>query len=206
MESSHEQINESQLKAMDMPSASKQAILDAAQNLLAVHGYAGLSMRELASESGLAKATIYHHFQDKRDNFLNVLERDMQTVRAHIMAAAAAQNNPVDQLSAVIRTYFGLMQERRTVIMNVLRELGDQEEKLHDFVCHKRAQYLSYLIQILQDGIDAGVFRPLNPEYTAISMVGMINAFIVFGNPSAQDETQIIEHTLRLMLEGVRQP
>lgn len=205
MESPHEQTNETQPKSLDVTSASKQAILDAAQNLLAVHGYAGLSMRELASESGLAKATIYHHFQDKRDIFLNVLERDMQTVRAHIMAAAAAQNNPVDQLSAVIRTYFGLMQERRTVIMNVLRELGDTEEKVRDFVCHKRTQYLSHLIQILQQGTDEGVFRPLNPEYTAISMVGMINAFIVFGDPTEQDEEQIIEHTLRLMLDGVRQ-
>jgi len=206
MESSYTQTNESQLTSIEVPSASKQAILDAAQNLLAVHGYAGLSMRELAAESGLAKATIYHHFQDKRDIFLSVLERDMQTVRAHVMAAAAAaQSNPVDQLSAVIRTYFGLMQERRTVIMNVLRELGDEEKKLDDFVCHKRTQYLDHLIEILQQGIDAGIFRPLNPEYTAISMVGMINAFIVFGNPAEQDRAHIVEHTLQLMLDGVRQ-
>lgn len=210
MESQTDQTSEVKSAAIDVPSASKQAILDAAQTLLAVHGYAGLSMRELAAESGLAKATIYHHFQDKRDIFLNVLERDMQTVRSHIMAAAAAESDPISRLSAVIRTYFGLMHERRTVIMHVLRELGDEEEKVRDFLCHKRDQYFSHLVLILQQGIDEGVFRPLNPEFTAISMVGMINAFIVFRNLTIEDETtdskaedDIVEHTLRLLLHGV---
>ena len=210
MESQTDPTSELKNEINDVPSASKQAILDAAQSLLAVHGYAGLSMRELASESGLAKATIYHHFHDKRDVFLNVLERDMQTVRTHITAAAAAESEPIGRLSAVIRTYFGLMHERRTVIMHVLRELGEEEEKLRDFLCHKRDQYFSQLVMILQQGMDEGVFRPLNPEFTAISMVGMINAFIVFRNLIDEDATtvsqaedEIVDHTLRLLLHGV---
>jgi AcrR family transcriptional regulator len=210
MESQPDSTIEFKNEITDVPSASKQAILDAAQNLLAVHGYAGLSMRELASESGLAKATIYHHFHDKRDVFLNVLERDMQTVHSLITAAAAVEHEPIGRLSAVIRTYFGLMHERRTVIMHVLRELGEEEEKLRDFLCHKRGQYFSQLVLILQQGIAEGVFRPLNPEFTAISMVGMINAFIVFRNLVAEDtnkvsqaEDEIVDHTLQLLLHGV---
>ncbi|MEZ4581801.1 MAG: TetR/AcrR family transcriptional regulator [Caldilineaceae bacterium] len=63
-------------------SDSKQAILDAAEHIIARDGYAGLSMRELSKQSGLAKSTLYHYFVDKHEIYLSVLERDMEIHRA----------------------------------------------------------------------------------------------------------------------------
>jgi AcrR family transcriptional regulator len=180
-------------------------ILAAAQSLLASHGYAGLSMRELAAESGLAKATIYHHFHDKDDLFRSVLERDMVMVHEQIAAAAAGATGAVAKLSAVMRTYAALMRERRTVIMSVLRELGQETSTICEFIQDRRSCYFAPITAILEEGIAEGVFRPLNVEQAAISMVGMINAFVVFRTITANaepDET-IVEHTIDLFLNGI---
>ncbi|MEZ4618493.1 MAG: TetR/AcrR family transcriptional regulator [Caldilineaceae bacterium] len=196
------------LPADEQPiSASKQQILDAAQLLMALHGYGGLSMRELAAESGLAKATIYHHFQDKDEIFRQVLERDMHMVHAQLIAAAAAATGAVAKISAVIRTYFGLMQERRTVIMSVMRELGQHDQQLCQFIDDRRRFYFAPIGAILETGIAEGVFRPLNVEHTAISLVGMINAFVVFHFILSNNEPAdaIIDHTIRLFLQGICQ-
>ena len=55
---------------------SRQAILNAAEGILNRSGYAGLSMRELSRESGLAKSTLYHYFEDKHQIYLSVVERE----------------------------------------------------------------------------------------------------------------------------------
>ncbi len=184
---------------------SKEAILDAAQTLLATHGYAGLSMRELATESGLAKATIYHHFQDKNDLFRSVLERDMAMVYAQIVAAANSATTAVDKLSAVIRTYVALMRERRTVIMSVLREMGQEEGNLCEFIQSRRSCYFDPIATILEQGIAEGEFRAINVEQAAISLVGMINAFVVFRllTDTQEPSEAIIDHTIDLFLHGI---
>lgn len=167
------------------PASSKDVILDAAQTLLAQRGYAGLSMRELATESGLAKATIYHHFQDKNALFRSVLERDMAMVHSQLEVAAAREEGAIAKITAIIRVYVALMRARRTVIMSVLRELGKESNPLCTFIYEQRGRYFTPITTILKEGIAEGVFRPLDVEQTAIGLVGMINAFMVFCHPMA---------------------
>ncbi|MGH9016942.1 MAG: TetR/AcrR family transcriptional regulator [Acidimicrobiales bacterium] len=44
-----------------------RAITDAALRQLAARGYAGVSMESIASEAGVARATVYRRFRDKAD-------------------------------------------------------------------------------------------------------------------------------------------
>lgn len=197
-------------------STSKQAILDAAQELLARHGYAGLSMRELAIESGLAKATIYHYFQDKEEIFRQVLERDMRTVHEHVLSAIDKEEGCLAKLRAFVYTMFSLMHARQSIIMSVLRELGENKQLLRDVMCVHRQTHLGPLMTLIQQGVDEGVFRPVNIEYTTYSLLGMINAFVAFkfyfrdpsdadlGSNSTMISEDVAEHTVQLILEGLQ--
>ena len=54
------------LRSRDRESAAtRRAILDAAEHLLATVGEAGLSIREVCARAGVTAPTIYHHFGDK---------------------------------------------------------------------------------------------------------------------------------------------
>jgi len=44
-----------------------RAIMEAALRQLAEHGYAGISMESIASEAGVARATVYRRYRDKAD-------------------------------------------------------------------------------------------------------------------------------------------
>jgi AcrR family transcriptional regulator len=46
--------------------ATRRAILDAAEHLIATVGEDGLSIREVCARAGVTAPTIYHHFGDKR--------------------------------------------------------------------------------------------------------------------------------------------
>ena len=111
---------------------SRQSILNAAEEILGRAGYAGLSMRELSRESGLAKSTLYHYFEDKHDIYLSVLERDMLALDESIKEAAAIDGSPVDRMRSVIKTYFRLLDERGDIAFQAIRRAGMLDEKLID--------------------------------------------------------------------------
>jgi flavin reductase (DIM6/NTAB) family NADH-FMN oxidoreductase RutF len=51
------------------------ALVEAARELFAAHGYAATSLDAIAAKAGLTKGAIYHHFRGKRDLFDAVLAR-----------------------------------------------------------------------------------------------------------------------------------
>jgi TetR/AcrR family fatty acid metabolism transcriptional regulator len=57
--------------------SKKNAILLAATRLFSQKGYDGASMAELSKMTGAAGGTIFYHFKNKEDLFLNIL-RDIQ--------------------------------------------------------------------------------------------------------------------------------
>lgn len=157
---------------------SRQAVLAAAQHLIQERGYAGLSMRELARHSGLAKATIYHHFQDKRDVVLNVLEDDIRVVCERLSAAAAGQGDPATRLRAVIAAYFDIQIERRMIVLNAIRESIGLEDQVWEIIRAHRTALFAPIIAIIQDATTAGMARPVNAEMAAMSLFGMIHSFV----------------------------
>jgi len=186
-------------------SPSKKNILDAAQKLLIQYGYAGLSMRELSEECGLAKATIYHYFQDKQAIVLSVLERDMSTMLRCTMAAAEQEIDCVQKLRAIIRTHYVMMRERHALIINVIREINGLEPQLRELKRKHLAAYCTPIARIIEDGVAQGLFRPLNVEMTVFSLFGMINSVVMQCMLTSEAEVgdEFVEHTLSLFLHGV---
>jgi len=60
--------------------SKRNAILAAATRLFSRKGFQGTSMAELSKATGAAGGTIFHHFKNKEDLFLNILEDVKSTI------------------------------------------------------------------------------------------------------------------------------
>lgn len=61
--------------------STRDVILDAAGRRFAEHGFAGVSVREIAADAGLKnQASLYHHFRDKRALYEAVLARGLEPI------------------------------------------------------------------------------------------------------------------------------
>ncbi len=74
----------------------RQHILSVALTLMAQHGVAGTSMRDLAAATGLNVATLYHYFPSKRELLVAVLEEQgfVDSLAATPAVAAPAVTAP----------------------------------------------------------------------------------------------------------------
>ena len=77
---------------------TREALIAAARQLFAVHGYADVSLETIVRTAGVTRGALYHHFADKTELFAAVFERVEGEVAARMgeAIAAAGQTDPVE--------------------------------------------------------------------------------------------------------------
>jgi TetR/AcrR family transcriptional regulator, transcriptional repressor for nem operon len=91
-----------------MAHPTKQRLLDAGLAMLLEHGYHDLGVQALLAATGTPKGSFYHHFKDKEDFALQVIEQYMGQVHAGLDACLQdAGRAPLDR----VRRFFELTQK-----------------------------------------------------------------------------------------------
>jgi len=74
--------------------STKQRLLDAGLAMLLKHGYHDLGMQALLEATGTPKGSFYHHFKDKEDFALQVIDQYMEHVHAGLAVCLADKRRP----------------------------------------------------------------------------------------------------------------
>jgi TetR/AcrR family transcriptional repressor of nem operon len=74
--------------------STKQRLLDAGLAMLLTHGYHDLGMQALLEATGTPKGSFYHHFKDKEDFALQVIDQYMEHVHAGLAVCLADKRRP----------------------------------------------------------------------------------------------------------------
>ena len=94
-----------------MRETSRRRILVAALRLFAAHGYAGTSIRMIASAAGISVGLLYNYFPTKADLLGAIFERSMRDVEASF--ARAEEAAPADRIEQLVRSAFRILEENR---------------------------------------------------------------------------------------------
>jgi len=88
----------------DALSATKVRLLDAGLKLLLERGYTDTGIQDILDATRVPKGSFYHHFKDKQDFALQVVDRYMHSVHAGLDAALTDPSRPpLDR----VRAFFG---------------------------------------------------------------------------------------------------
>lgn len=93
---------------MQLIHATKQRLLDAGQALLLEHGYHDLGIEALLTATDIPKGSFYHHFANKEDFALQVIDQYMGQVHAGLDASLGDRGRPPLER---VRRFFELTQE-----------------------------------------------------------------------------------------------
>jgi len=74
--------------------ATKQRLIDAGLAMLLQHGYNDLGIAAVLSETNVPKGSFYHHFHDKEDFALQVIDQYMRAVHAGLDACLGDRSHP----------------------------------------------------------------------------------------------------------------
>lgn len=142
----------------------RQEILDAAEALFREKGYAGTSTGDILDRTGIARGTLYYHFESKAAVMEALVDRLCERLfEAARETAEALRGRPaLERLLAVIEAF----QASGDVGQGLLEHLHDPGNlPLHDRVQRRLvAGMTSMLAGIVREGISAGAFDTPYPE------------------------------------------
>ena len=79
---------------MPLTHSTKQRLLDVGLAMLLEHGYHGLGIQALLEAARTPKGSFYHHFEDKEDFALQVIDQYMQHVHAGLDDCLGDKDRP----------------------------------------------------------------------------------------------------------------
>ena len=138
-------------------------ILDAAEEVFSETSFAGASVEEIAQRAEISVGTLYNLFRSKEDVYRAVVSRAQQIFFDRVEERVEMARGPLDKVHAVISAYFEHFHRySRQFRLYVQATNGFQWElrtKLADEALARQAAFHRRLTDILQQGMDEGIFR-----------------------------------------------
>jgi AcrR family transcriptional regulator len=184
----------------------REAILRSAAAAFRRKGYHGTSMEDISDELLMTKGSLYYYFKDKEDilyachdfSLDRVLEK-MTEVRKQAVDATAEE-----RLAAMVQ---GLVD----VIIDDLQgsalalDFTALSEELLGRIIAKRDKFERGMREIIQSGITAREFQPIDPKLATFAILGAINWIGKWYRPDGDFDARTIGSTYsRLFVEGLK--
>jgi len=162
---------------MQQETDTKQRILDSAVQVFAAKGKAGARIEEIADLAEVNKAMIYYYYTSKDNLYERVLDAVLKETFGELSRVAATDASPEEKVRQIIDAYVEIYIRRHDLFQLLLREIIDGGETLkkivvgYKYIFEKQPDALP--ARLIQQGIDSGVFRSVNPGQTFMSLMGM---------------------------------
>ena len=185
--------------------ANRRALLDAGAEAIAELGLAGARIDDISLAAGLAKGTVYNHFESKDALFAAVLRE--ACAAAEDSADRVPGEGPAEaRLAAFVAANLEWARARPALARVFARELLGGDEQTRALVLDAAAHCVDVVAAILEDGARAGELRS-DLAFDGLAVTFICHANLLLGQswstgwPPPQE---LPELTASLFVSGVR--
>lgn len=146
-------------------------IRDTALRLFARHGYAAVSMRQIAQAVGVQVGTLYAYTPDKQALLADLLTDHMDRLLAAWQDEDAP---PLARLERFVRFHIAYSLDHADAVFLSYMELRNLTPENHAAIARLRRRYEDALEAILRDGVAAGAMRTPEPRLAAMALIAML--------------------------------
>jgi len=184
--------------------AMRDGLFEAAVAVIAQYGSAGLTMDRLAIAARVAKGSVYNYFRSKRGLLQFVYQKAYEPINAQVHEIAASSQTARGKLEAMARMYFEHVTQDRQLFDFLLNDasvrglLKTEQDSL-------QSQVIGVLAEILEQGVAAHEFRPLDATRVAEMILGAIRqlAECELAGSEPRSAEEIVDALSPVFLEGV---
>lgn len=156
--------------------AQRQAILEAASLLFIEKGFGGTNINDIADAVGMTRTALYYYFRSK-ETMLEALTQDV-TERASDLSKEVTQRAelaPDEGLRQLILRHAGLILSHPLQFRVVERSESSLPRDQQLVAQAARRAVRKDFVDVIERGIAQGVFRPVDADVAAFSIIGMCN-------------------------------
>jgi TetR/AcrR family fatty acid metabolism transcriptional regulator len=158
------------------PVDKRDAILRAATEVFARHGYFQAQVADVARAAGVAAGTVYLYFRSKDDLLVSIFERTMEEAITEGRAALTGVADPRQRLERLARMHLERLGRDRDLAVVFQVELRQSTKFMERFSSTFLRDYIGMLRETIVEGQKAGLFRAaINPTVAAKVLFGALD-------------------------------
>jgi TetR/AcrR family transcriptional regulator, cholesterol catabolism regulator len=184
---------------------NREQILESAALIIRQKGYHAASMQDIADAVHLQKASLYHHFTCKQEILLALLDQALDMLIERV-SPIVIQDIPADEkLSRAMQVYLRSLDEHAALVSVLLLEHRSLDPEYHDRHIPRRDRFERLWRDLIQEGVESGVFQDTDPAMTARALLGVMNWTITWYRPDGRySMEQISDQFSSLFLDGLQ--
>lgn len=129
---------------------TREDLLAAATRLFAERGFYGASMAAIASELGLTKQALIHHFGSKEKLYGEVMRRISDQLLSATIQAAAERTESESELESFLVAFYASGEDRREQNQLIMRELLDNRQRAESAHSWYLKSFLDALVAMIR--------------------------------------------------------
>ena len=184
-------------------------ILEAARRVIARYGMQGTTVDRVAEEAKVAKGTIYLYF-DTKDELVHasVLEGLREMVAETVAADDPSMLPPLERIRNLILAQLRIQASNqdflKTLIIGNSLDIELESESGREYM-RVYSGHLDFMASVLQDAIDRGAIRPIDPQFAAFMLGEMLTGSLrrrllkLASSPLESDAEAVVD----LFLKGI---
>jgi AcrR family transcriptional regulator len=181
-------------------------ILEAARSVLARYGVQGTTVDRVAEEAKVAKGTIYLYFDTKDELVHEAVLDGLREMVAETVASDDPSLPPLDRIRKLILAQLRIQASNqdflKTLIIGNSLDIEVESEAGRQFM-QVYTRHLDFVASVLQDAIDRGAVRSLDPHFAAFMLGEMLTGCLrrrllkLASTPLESDTEAVVELFLR---------
>ena len=183
---------------------NKELILEAAAQIIRQKGFHATSMKDIADSVSLQKASLYHHVSNKQEILLLLLEQGLGMLTERLNKVLQTEEPADVKIRQAVLAFFEILSEHSDIVTVLLLEYRSLDSEFQTRHITSRDRYENLWRDLINDGIQSGLFRKCDPALTSRSLLGVMNWTITWYRPTGPlSVTQITDHVVDLFLNGL---
>lgn len=183
---------------------TKRRIFTTAIRLFAEKGYDNAGIEEITAVAGVAKGSLYYHFETKEEVFDLLLEEGLKLLYNSIEIKFKECNNPLDKLKALIMIQIKSIIKYTDFVTVVINNTIGETERTKK--CQNALnEYAQIIKNVIQEGMEQGIFYEGDAEGIAYGILGVSFSSLLYrikkeGNITPE---QVYKSYIEIVIRGI---
>jgi AcrR family transcriptional regulator len=192
----------------------RNQIIEVAIALFAGKGFKGATTRAIAKAAGVSEAIIFRHFETKEDLYDAIITYTLEK-RRHLWEQEKSPATSQDLESMLRKFAHSYIQRNRqdpTFIRLMMYSALEDHKFRQRFFEINRSPLMRAIRMSLEEGIQAGNFRPVDPHLTIRTFFWSmlqycISRFVATTHPVDEDsDAEMVNNLVGIFMHGLMEP
>jgi len=188
-----------------MSSKRRDEIVAQSAQLFRTYGYNGASMRTVAEAVGIEAASLYNHIKSKSEILQEICFKVANKFLTHMDAVERSNKTTVEKLENIIRIHIRMMLEEYEHVYVSDHEWKHLPEPYLSNFLNQRRSYRKRLADLVQEGIDKGEMKNIDPYVAVITFLSAIGGIEYWHRSrKAINEQEVEDNMVSYLVGGLK--